>query len=285
MHSPAISDERDGWLRTEPLQLRSDVEFITGAGGRPMLVSPHGKFLTISPSGVTIIRRLDRPTTGQALITTLLAEHPEQETSIRTVLPVFLTDLRRASLLTIDPEPPSRSWTDTFTRWGKLDPVKRFPLIRDPNRFSSPVSRLVARVPVPLLYAALVLLPLTSIALLGPALRVPPVFVLVIGMAHRYVFALTTAVDEMFTARKARSIGPRGGARADRAFVAASAGALFGKAHALSEDVHQAMVARAYRGTPRTLSRTRLNSADLAWVGVCAATAILAVMGDRALGA
>jgi len=175
MHSPAISDERDGWLRTEPLQLRSDVEFITGAGGRPMLVSPHGKFLTISPSGVTIIRRLDRPTTGQALITTLLAEHPEQETSIRTVLPVFLTDLRRASLLTIDPEPPSRSWTDTFTRWGKLDPVKRFPLIRDPNRFSSPVSRLVARVPVPLLYAALVLLPLTSIALLGPALRVPPV--------------------------------------------------------------------------------------------------------------
>jgi len=45
------------------------------------------------------------------------------------------------------------------------------------------------------------------------ALRVPPVFVLVIGMAHRYVFALTTAVDEMFTARKARSIGPRGGAR------------------------------------------------------------------------
>ena len=174
MPSPAISDEREGWLRTEPLQLRSDVELITGAGGRPMLVSPHGKFLSVSPSGVTIIRRLDQPTTGQALISTLLAEHPEQEVSIRTVLPVFLTDLRRASLLTIDPDPPARSWSDRFIGLGKLDPVKRFPLIQDPNRLSGPVSSFLARIPVPLLYAALVLLPLTSIALMVPALRLPP---------------------------------------------------------------------------------------------------------------
>ena len=43
-----------------------------------------------------------------------------------------------------------------------------------------------------------------------------------------------------------------------RAFVAATAGALFGKAHALSEEVHLAMVSRGYTGDAR---RSRPRSA------------------------
>ena len=56
----------------------------------------------------------------------------------------------------------------------------------------------------------------------------------------------------------------------------ASAGALFGKAHHLSEEVHQAMVARGYRGDARTLdagcgASTRRRLAVLASAVLCIA--------------
>ena len=51
----------------------------------------------------------------------------------------------------------------------------------------------------------------------------------------------------MYEARKARAPRDHDVARG-RAFVAATAGATFGKAHALSEEVYLAMVARGYRG-------------------------------------
>jgi len=117
-------------------------------------------------------------------------------------VPVFLTDLRRASLLTLDPEPASRSFTDKFTRLGKLDPVKRFPLIQDPNRFSGPVSRVIAHIPVQLLYAALVLLPLISIALMVPALRLPvdpPTAAIVVG-------AIVVMLCEIFLHESAHAV-------------------------------------------------------------------------------
>ena len=51
----------------------------------------------------------------------------------------------------------------------------------------------------------------------------------------------------MYTARKARTVGARRATSTrGRAFVAATGGALFGKAHALSEEVHMAMVSRGY---------------------------------------
>ena len=74
-------------------------------------------------------------------------------------------------------------------------------------------------------------------------------FVLVIGMAYRYMFLLLGAVTDMYE----RPQGAHGRAStrddaAGRASSAATAGALFGKAHAMSEEVHQAMVvARLHR--------------------------------------
>src|SRR6185369_14132180 len=79
------------------------------------------------------------------------------------------------------------------------------------------------------------------------ALGVPKMFVLIIGMAYRYLFLLLDSVDDMYTARKARTLSAATGGRRPtaegRRFVAAGAGTLFGKAHQLSEEVHQAMTA------------------------------------------
>jgi cobalt/nickel transport system permease protein len=116
------------------------------------------------------------------------------------------------------------------------------------------------------------------------ALFVPRMFIVVIGMAHRYVFHLLGSVTDMFTARKARSAGGGRDIRRDRAFVAASAGSLFGKAHALSDEVHMAMVSRGYRGDIATLARSRLRRFDIAF-GVAAAVLALTTIGvDHVVG-
>jgi len=113
------------------------------------------------------------------------------------------------------------------------------------------------------------------------SLLVPRLFVLVIGMAYRYLFVLLGAVSDMYTARKARPASRS--TREGRGFVSATAGALFGRAHALSEEVHQAMVARGFRGDARTLDAVRLRALDLAWAVGCAAVAVTTIWIDGGL--
>jgi cobalt/nickel transport system permease protein len=115
-------------------------------------------------------------------------------------------------------------------------------------------------------------------------LGVPRMFILIIGMAYRYIFLLLESVTDMYEARKSRTLSKMKHDRTARAFVGATAGALVGKANQLSEEVHQAMVARGYRGDARTLDPLRIRRADLlaTTTAVLAATLILAV--DRLLG-
>ncbi|HEU5003056.1 MAG TPA: cobalt transporter CbiM [Actinomycetota bacterium] len=147
-------------------------------------------------------------------------------------------------------------------------------------------ARIVARVAVSI--SLVVLLTLTTPwAKLMAALRallVPPMFVQVIGMSYRYVFHLLGSVEDMYTARRSRTVGAESDVRAGRAFVAATGGALFGKAQSLSEEVYQAMVSRGYTGHTRTLQRSRLAAREWCWMGACLVT-MAAVLGlDRALG-
>jgi len=116
------------------------------------------------------------------------------------------------------------------------------------------------------------------------ALFVPRLLVLVLGLAYRYLFVLLDSVSEMVTARKARTIAAKRGGRRARAVAGFSGGALFGKAHALSEEIHQAMLARGFRGEVRVLERPRLGTPDGIWLVACLALAVLVVGGDRALG-
>jgi cobalt/nickel transport system permease protein len=106
------------------------------------------------------------------------------------------------------------------------------------------------------------------------ALRVPRAFVLVLGLAYRYLFHLLTSITDMYEARKARAPRDHDLARG-RAFVAATAGATFGKAHALSEEVYLAMVARGYRGQATAIDRGPLGAVDiLVFLAVVAVTLV-----------
>lgn len=116
------------------------------------------------------------------------------------------------------------------------------------------------------------------------ALGVSRIFVLIIGMCYRYIFLLLGSVTDMYESRKSRTVGAVQHDKAARTLVTTSAGALFGKAHYLSEEVHQAMVARGYRGDAKTLQGLRLQPIDVTFalgVVLCAAAAL---GGDRLLG-
>ena len=116
------------------------------------------------------------------------------------------------------------------------------------------------------------------------ALAVPRIFILVVGMAYRYLFLLLNSVTDMFEARKARTVAAEVDVKAGRRFVAAAAGTLFGRSYALSEEVHQAMVARGYRGNARTLERFTPTVLDGLWVIACVGIAVVVLGGDRLLG-
>jgi cobalt ECF transporter T component CbiQ len=109
------------------------------------------------------------------------------------------------------------------------------------------------------------------------ALLVPRMFILVLGMAYRYLFHLLNSVLDMYTARRARTVGGDRDIKSSRAFVSATAGALFGKSHALSEEVHMAMVSRGYTGDARTLTAFKVTAFDLVWMATTAVTALLLV--------
>jgi cobalt ECF transporter T component CbiQ len=115
------------------------------------------------------------------------------------------------------------------------------------------------------------------------ALFVPRMFILVLGMAYRYVLHLLNSVVEMYTARRARTAGDDSDVRSGRAFVAASAGALFGKSHALAEEVHMAMVSRGYTGNARTLATFRVRVFDVAWIAVAGMAAIALLVVDHGI--
>lgn len=116
------------------------------------------------------------------------------------------------------------------------------------------------------------------------ALGLPRMFLLVIGMAYRYLFLLLGSVTDMYQARASRTIGTERHDRGARAFVAASAGALLGRTMAMSEEVHQAMTARGYRGEARVLAQPRPGAADLLFVLAAAVLAAALVVGERMFG-
>jgi cobalt ECF transporter T component CbiQ len=145
---------------------------------------------------------------------------------------------------------------------------------------------IVMRVATSISIVALVALTTTWTRLLAAlrAMLLPRMFVLVLGMAYRYVFHLLGAVTDMYEARKARTVQADNAVRFGRAFVSATAGAMFGKAHAMSEEVYQAMVSRGYNGHPRTLSAFKFREIDLAWIACCAMVIGVLIGIDHAIG-
>jgi cobalt ECF transporter T component CbiQ len=109
-------------------------------------------------------------------------------------------------------------------------------------------------------------------------LRVPVVFVVILGMTCRYIFLMLETAHEMFESRKSRSVGDLDpGDR--RRLAVGSAGVLLSRTMQLSGEVYLAMQARGFRGEVYVLDDFAMQARDwlaLAAFGVLAAAAVWA---------
>jgi cobalt/nickel transport system permease protein len=109
------------------------------------------------------------------------------------------------------------------------------------------------------------------------AMRVPAPFVLIAGLMYRYAFVIAGESARMRAALAARGYRPRH--LAHSAPVGRMAGALFLRTYARGERVHQAMLARGYRGRMPYAEPLAFTAADTAFV----AAIVLALVPLRVL--
>ncbi len=92
-------------------------------------------------------------------------------------------------------------------------------------------------------------------------LRVPVVFVVILGMTYRYIFVMLETARNMFEARQSRLVGALDG-KESRKIIAASVGVLLTKSFHLNTEVYLAMQSRGFRGEVHTLDEFAMRSND-----------------------
>ncbi len=96
-------------------------------------------------------------------------------------------------------------------------------------------------------------------------LRVPVVFIVILGMTYRYLFLILETALDMFESRESRTVGVL--EAADRRRLAtATVGVLLSKSYHLSADVHLAMQSRGFRGEVYLLDDFKMQAADWGWL-------------------
>ncbi len=138
---------------------------------------------------------------------------------------------------------------------------------------------LLARVGTSVSLTLLLVLTTPWNAVLGAlnVLRVPDVFVLILGMTYRYIYLLLHAANDMFLSRKSRIVG-RLSTSENQRMLAAIGGTLLGRSIALSNDVYLAMQSRGFRGTLVTLKPFKMHRRDWLWLGVLGSLAVAAIV-------
>lgn len=112
---------------------------------------------------------------------------------------------------------------------------------------------------------------------------IPKIFIMVLEMTYRYIFLLLTVITDMYTARKSRILGEVD-ARENRRFISTGIGSVFGKAYFMSEEIHDAMISRGYRGEAKNLNRFRILPQDIVWLILVLFIGLIFLGGDMIIG-
>ncbi len=144
---------------------------------------------------------------------------------------------------------------------GRL-PILRWPVTEQGLRTA---ALLTARVETAATLSLLLIFttPWTDVLKALRALRVPAVFVVIVGMTYRYIFLMIETARAMFESRRSRMVGVLAGPDRRR-LAAASVGVLLGKSFQLSNEVYLAMRSRGFRGEVDTLDDFRMGLPDWA---------------------
>jgi cobalt/nickel transport system permease protein len=108
-------------------------------------------------------------------------------------------------------------------------------------------------------------------------LRVPDVFILILGMTYRYIYLLLHTANDMFLSRKSRMVG-RISTSENQKMLAAVSATLLDKSLNLSSEVYLAMQSRGYRGAVISLKPFRMQAKDWLWLSVFLGITTLAII-------
>jgi cobalt/nickel transport system permease protein len=127
-----------------------------------------------------------------------------------------------------------------------LRPFSRIEITREGVLWA---STFLARVTTAVSYAILLMLTMRWSDLVNTlsALRFPKMFVLILGMAYRYIFLLLDTIANMLFSRKSRAVGKESSVSSWR-LNAGIIGALFLKSYDMSENIYLAMLSRGFNG-------------------------------------
>jgi cobalt ECF transporter T component CbiQ len=113
-------------------------------------------------------------------------------------------------------------------------------------------------------------------------LRVPDVFILILGMTYRYIYLLLHIANDMFLSRKSRVVGRMDSAE-ERRMLAAISGTLLSKSLNMSSEVYLAMQSRGFRGTIVTLKPFTMKAKDWRWLCIFLLLALTTMILGRLL--
>ncbi len=111
-------------------------------------------------------------------------------------------------------------------------------------------------------------------------LRVPDVFILILGMTYRYIYLLLRVANDMFLSRKSRMVGHLGTSD-NQKMLAAISGTLLNKSLNMSSEVYLAMQSRGFRGSIVTLKPFQMHTRDWIWLFIFFAITVLALFLGR----
>ena len=103
------------------------------------------------------------------------------------------------------------------------------------------------------------------------SLALPRLFLMVLAMTYRYLSVMLQSANEIFVARKSRTVGKVSN-REGRQFVGTSVGSLFTKTMSLAEEVHAAMLSRGYTGAIHTMTRLNWKPRDSGFMALSIAS-------------
>ncbi len=108
-------------------------------------------------------------------------------------------------------------------------------------------------------------------------LRIPDVFILILGMTYRYIYLLLHLANDMFLSRKSRVVGRLTPAE-ERRLMAATTATLLSKSLNMSSEVYLAMQSRGFRGKAVTLKPFKMRGRDWVWCGLLLSISLAAIV-------
>lgn len=112
------------------------------------------------------------------------------------------------------------------------------------------------------------------------ALGVPKVYVLTLDMTYRYIFIFTDIIQDMFTARRSRTIRTAG-RFAEQQWVTGRIGYTLIKTLDMSDKVHKAMMSRGFTGDVKILHDYRLRARDYTGLVCALSFSVLLILISR----